>query len=243
MCLIVFAHRFQIRRGVIRLTMIRHWRFGRWICAGQMTDVSQQYCLHWLLLLMVGTAATGVYSACSVVVAVFNPVILGIGNVLLARAAQLQAVGGGHDVRRVVWKATVVLTASMSVLCLAIVLFAQRALDTLYGGADFAGQGTVVAVLALTALISTLSFPAETGLRVMERPDINFKVGFLGLGLTLCSAGPLIAYYGLLGGTIAALIGTAFVSSVLALTFHRLTKPAATFTDPGVLSPAHGLRS
>ena len=99
--LFTLLNRFQLHSLAVRMTMMRHWRFGRWLCAGQLTDVSQDYCLHWLLLLLLGAVATGAYAACAIVVAVFNPVILGIGNVLLARVAQLNAVGGSREVRRV----------------------------------------------------------------------------------------------------------------------------------------------
>ena len=229
--------RFRIRRAAVRGELRRHWSFGRWICASQITDAAHNYALHWLLALAVGTAATGVYAACSSIVLIFNPLILGIGSVLGPRAAQVYAEGGRTEVCRVVWKTTALLTAAMSVLCAGLVLFGEAALRLLYHGAEYAGHGPIITLLALATLAGTISFAADHGMRVLERPDLNFKVRSLGLGVTLLVAASLVGMWGVLAAAIGRLCGMSLASGVQCALFARLTR-----ADPASADQRSGSR-
>jgi O-antigen/teichoic acid export membrane protein len=227
--------RFQVNLSNLRRELGRHWSFGRWICASQLADAGHGYTLHWLLAVVVGTAATGVYAACSSIVLIFNPLIFGIGAVLVPRASQIYASGGHAELRRVVWKTTAFLGTSMSILCVGLAFFGDAALRFLYHGDGYAGYGLVITLLAVTTLVATLGFAAEHGMWVLERPDINFKIAACGLAVNLLVAVALVGTWGVLGAAIAQLCGMSLVSAAQCAVFVQFSA-----REP---SPADGLQT
>jgi len=218
------ARRLVIRPRNVGSHLRRHWSFGRWICASQMADSAHNYALHWLLAVALGTAATGVFAACSSLVLIFNPLILGIGSVLVPRAAQVYADGGNSEVRRVVWKTTAFLAAAMAVICFGLAIFGDTALELLYDGQEYAGHGLIITLLAVATLAGTFSFAADHGLWVIERPDINFIVRAGGLATTLTVAFLLVGTWGVAGVAIARLLGMSVASAAQCTAFVRLTR-------------------
>lgn len=202
----------------------RHWSFGRWICVSQLSDVSQRYVLYWLLAGLVGTLATGVYAAYGSVVVLLNPLLLGIGSVLVPKAAQAHCEGGPAELRRVIRKTSGFLVVTVSLFALFVCCYGEEVLCLLYGGAA-AGSWHLLVLLALTAVAGAAGFAADNGLVVMERPDINFRIGLAGLALILLVAGGLIPFGGVTGAAIAGLAGAAFAALVKCLAFVRLTRP------------------
>lgn len=218
------ATRFAMRSGNVGSQLRRHWSFGRWICASQMADSAHNYALHWLLAVALGTAATGVFAACASLVLIFNPLVLGIGSVLVPRASQVYAEGGSAEVRRVVWKTTAFLAAAMSVICVGLALSGDFALQLLYDGQEYAGHGLIITLLAVATLAGTFSFAADHGLWVIERPDVNFMVRAGGLAITLTLAFLLVGKWGIVGVAIARLFGMSAASAAQCTLFARLTK-------------------
>jgi O-antigen/teichoic acid export membrane protein len=106
-------------------------------------------------------------------------------------------------------------------LCLILLVFGGSLMARLYG-AKYAGNGTVVSVLAVNLLVSAAAFTFSRSLFAIGRADVDFMVNFaalfvlLTLGLWLVRAwGPLGAAYGLLIANIAASVPRAVVCSVL----------------------------
>jgi O-antigen/teichoic acid export membrane protein len=218
------AFRFVFHLRNVAGQLRRHWSFGRWICASQMADSAHNYALHWLVAVALGTGATGVFAACSSLVLVFNPLVLGIGSVLVPRASQAYVDGGNAEVRRVVWKTTVFLVATMSVICVGLALFGDRALQLLYDGKEYAGHGLVITLLAVATLAGTFAFAMNHGLRVVERPDINFIARAGGLAITLTVSFLLIGMWGIAGVAIARLFGMSVASAAQCAVFARITR-------------------
>src|SRR5205807_1108115 len=77
---------WALRRGQWRATMRQSWDLGKWLFVGQMTVQVQRYVTYWLSMLIAGAAVTGVYAACMSIVAFANPLIFGVGNILMPRS-------------------------------------------------------------------------------------------------------------------------------------------------------------
>jgi O-antigen/teichoic acid export membrane protein len=218
------SHRFVICRQRVRKEFRRHWRFGRWICASQMTDIGQYYALHYLLIFTLGVATTGVYAACWSLVMIFNPLLLGVSSVLVPSAAQAHSRGGNAAVRQVIWRTTLLVSGAMAVLFTGIVVWGDLTVQTLFDGNEYAGHGTVITILAATSLISALSFPALHGLCVIERPDINFKSAVVGLVITIVATLALVNVWGMVGAAVGGLIGISVVSAWQLWAFELLSR-------------------
>ncbi len=199
---------FAVRVDRIGPSLRRNWSLGRWIFASQMAAVPYGYSLYWLLALVLGAQSTGVFAACMTIVMLAKPFVMGVGNLLEPLAANAFTEAGPDHLRRVVWTTTVLLGSAIGLFCLLVIVFGEQLLVLLYEGSQYADRGAVLATLALTELATALSIGAEHGLRVIERPEMNFWSTILAAVITLTIAAALIQYWGILGAAISMLIGT-----------------------------------
>jgi O-antigen/teichoic acid export membrane protein len=211
----------EVRRERLVRDWRKNWIFSRWIFAGQMVSVMRGYSIHWFLALTLGTAATGIYSACLTVVAISNPFILGILNILTPRMARAVADGGRDELWRVSRKIALLVALAMSVFCLVLVIWGGRLVGGIYGEA-FAGNGDVVAVIALATWVASLDLAPIVGLRVLERPDLSFGISLVGVVVMLGVATAVVYQGGLLGVSFGLLAGNLVVTVIAWTAFCRV---------------------
>lgn len=198
----------------------RNWSFGKWVLAGNMVFLMSSQLYPWFLAWLHGSAMTGVLAACLSIVGLANPLLLAAGNYLGPRTAQ--AFGKGlNEVRSVVTKATLVVAAAMSLLCLAILIFGDQIVLIIYGR-EYAGNHLVLFLLVLGIFSWALSLPISYGLWAIERPDLNFKVNLIAIGMTLSIGFWLVKAFGLLGVACGILIGNISSSAARYIIFSQL---------------------
>src|SRR5260370_7608248 len=74
---------FVIRIGQLWAATKQSWGLGKWLFVGQVITVqAQRYIPYWLMIVIAGAAATGIYAACVSVVSFVNPLMFGFANVL-----------------------------------------------------------------------------------------------------------------------------------------------------------------
>ncbi len=218
------AKQFRYNWRHSRADFKKHWNFGRWMCAGQVIGALQVYAIYWLLTGLLDETATGMYAACMSVAMLFNPVILGIGNVLAPKASRAQAEDGPAEVRRVIWKTTLLLGLAQTFFTIIVMLGGSFALHLLYDEPVVPGEQWLITVLALALLSGGISFAAENGLWVIERPDMIFKSRLLGLILTVGATLALVPIWGVIGAAVGLLVGNLTVSIICGVAFTRLIR-------------------
>jgi O-antigen/teichoic acid export membrane protein/peptidoglycan/xylan/chitin deacetylase (PgdA/CDA1 family) len=196
-----------------------NWALGCWEAGSQVVGLAQVYLLHWMLALLLGASATGIFAACLAVVMLSNPFIMGISNLLTPQAARGFAQGGRAEVGRVVGRSAVVVGIGMIAFTLALTICGEQILALLYGRAD-ASNEEVIVLLAVGRLATALGQMIDQGLLAMEHSSLAFLFSFVGLvvtlgaGVWLMNAGGLAgAAWGLLLGSLAGtwLRGYAFI--------------------------------
>jgi len=202
----------------------KNWVFGKWVFASGLVWAISMNLYPWLLAFFHGTASAGVWAACLGVVSVGNPALLGIQNFVGPKIVHVYVAEGPRALRRLVLKITAVVALPMSLLCLVMIFWGDRLIALLYGR-QYAGNGLVVAILALNLLVTAVAFSFSRALFAIERADLDFLVNFAALfmmvtlGLWLVRAlGPLGAAFGLLGANLVT-------SAVRAGAFLRLPTP------------------
>jgi O-antigen/teichoic acid export membrane protein len=212
---------FSRRKFVIRwdwdqvLTTTRQsWGLGKWLFAGQITVSLQGYMVYWLLAMVAGTAATGVFAACMSVVMFANPLITGFTNIMTPRAVSALKEGGGALLRRQMIRDGLLLSAAMTAFCVVVLFFGDDVMGLLYPGKQYEGQGHTVTVLAVALLASAVGTPASVALASMERPRAIVWAGSVGVVITGVLVWLLMvewnlagAAYGFLCGNLAAAVG------------------------------------
>jgi O-antigen/teichoic acid export membrane protein len=220
-----------IRRSKAAGELRRSWVFGRWIVCGQMVGVVHGFVLYWLLGLMLGTTATGVFAACMTVVTLSNPFILGMSNVLGPDLARAFARGGRDEVRRVAGKNTLILGGIMAGFVGLVALFGNDLMRLFYGS-EYTGHGLTIFLMALGLMVSALGIPSDHGLRALERPALAFRASLAGLMTTLVTASLLAVWWGMPGAACGALAGSIVAIVVRVSSFLSLLRPAEKGATP-----------
>src|SRR5262249_5200162 len=214
-----FARRqFVIRRHLLPRTMRESWSLGKWLIATQLTVTLEIQANYWLLAWIAGTAATGVYAACVSVASLANPVLIGSGNILNAKSA-LALKEGVAKLRSETARASLLLGAGMMLFSLVLVLAGEDVMHLLYPGQEYAGHGSIIAVLALVPFAAALGAAPASALPSIGSSRELFFAGALGMSLTVALAFCLIPEWGLQGAAYALLGGTAARSAARWLLF------------------------
>ena len=217
--------RFEFSRTAAAETFRRHWAFGRWLFAGSMFYLLSWQLYPWLLTFFHGAAVTGVFAACTGVLGMLNPLLLGMQNYLSPVTARA-ALQGPTRLNAVVWKATAVLCVAIGLWCLAVLVLGDIPVVLLYGE-KFRGSAPALRVLSFNLLAAALGSAPMYGLLAMERPGLNLLASLGGLVATLLLGPLLVKYFGLLGAAYAALFSSVIVMGVRWTAFRIVLRPHA----------------
>jgi O-antigen/teichoic acid export membrane protein len=210
---------FAIRRDQIRETMSQGWAIGQWLFASQVAVSVQGYVAYWLLAIIAGATATGVFAACMSVVLFANPLIIGLGNILTPRAVLALKEGGGAQLLRQVIRDSLLLGVAMTLLCLVVLLVGEEVVDWLYPAQEYEGEGHTLTILALGLLAMAVGMPATHALTSIQRPREIFWTGSFGAVLTVVLVWCLVVEWSVLGAAYGLLIGNAARSAARWATF------------------------
>ncbi len=220
-CLFYFREHFQPRWSRVKTDWARHWKFGRWVWSGQIVDLLHGYVPAWILVLALGTAATGIFSACENIVLLSNPLLLAIANLVAATSAHARTAGGYLAVRRVIQSAAITSFGAMGLLWVILLFYGERVLTFVYS-AQFSGYGHVVGIIATGAPLWALSRVISIGLRTLEVPASEFRGKVAGLLTTTILSILLVLPFGIAGVAYAVVAGCAVSTLWQALVFYRL---------------------
>lgn len=198
----------------IGTTATRNWRMGKWFLSSQLAEQAQGYLTPWLALVIAGAAVTGVFAACSSIIAFTNPVLYGFFNVLLPKFVLTLRDKGIAALRRQACLDAALLAALMGAFTLVVFVYGDDILRLLYGSESYAGYGHVLVVLAAASLVGAIAAPAAIALAAAERAKaaayLTALTAIVSVGLIaalLLSQGLLGAAYGMLAGEIIGCVG------------------------------------
>ena len=205
-----FFH-LQLAQSVVDLKT--NWTFGRWVFASGLVYTASANLYPWLLAFFHGPAAAGVFAACVGVVSASNPALLGLQNFLGPKTAHEFAAKGQRALRRLVLKISAMLAVPVGLLTMVLILWGDRFVALLYGK-RYAGNGLVVAVLAVNLLFTALGFSFSRALLAMERARVDFVLNLVALVIMLTLGLWLVQTHGALGAAIG-LVGATFATTLV----------------------------
>lgn len=211
----------------IGATTSRNWQMGKWFLSGQLAEQAQGYLTPWLALAIAGAAVTGVYAACSSIVAFTNPLLFGFFNVLLPKFVLTLREQGVAALRRQACADAALLAGIMGAFTLVVFVFGDDIMDLLYGSKSYAGYRPVLVVIAAAALVGAVAAPASIALAAAERANIAAYVTALTAVLSIGLIAALLVYGGLLGAVYGVLGAEIFGCISLWLAFLVLVPDAS----------------
>jgi O-antigen/teichoic acid export membrane protein len=215
--------RFHVVRARIVNDALHNWRLSRWLLAGQVIFLARGAAALWLLAAFLSPAASGTYTACETIVLMANPLLLAFNNILTPQTARAFHRGGTVEVRRLVFRWTLLLVAATGLLSVAFLIGAEPLLVILFG-ARYAGHRLVVGLMALAITAEGLGIAAGNGLWAMERPRLNFVAVLLGSFTAIGLTASLITWWGLAAPAIGSVVGRVVTSSFMLMSFCHVSK-------------------
>ena len=199
----------------------RNWSVGKWVFGSGLLWTASTNIYPWLLASFHGTAAAGVFAACLGVVSASNPILLGVQNLVGPRVAHEFAAKGPRALRVLVLRISAVLAIPVTLLTVVLIVWGDRFIGLLYGH-RYAGNGAVVAVLALNLLVTALAFAFSRALFAIERADLDFQLNVATIVIMLTAGIWLVRTYGPLGAASGLLLANVATSILRAGLFLRL---------------------
>jgi O-antigen/teichoic acid export membrane protein len=201
----------------------KNWVFGRWVLASHAAQVFGANTMPWLIVFWLGPTGTGVYAACDAILRFANPIIVSLSNVMTPLAASGHNNGGKAELRRIVSKATALLSLFLLAFCLALLIGGKWLLQRSFGG-EYAGYWGALVVLGIAQFVAKLALAPSRALLVIERANINLYAEGTGLIASLIAATVLIPFYGVLGAAVAQLIGSLALATITVGAYQALMR-------------------
>jgi O-antigen/teichoic acid export membrane protein len=194
----------------------RNWRFAKWVLASCVLSVSARYLYPWVLAAFHGTAVTGTWAACVAIVALGNPVLLGLGNYVGPKISNVYAISGIAAMQRNVYRWSMLFTVLLLPIVLVLAGFGDRIVTRVYGNA-YAGSAGVVLLLALNMLIGALVYPYCCGLYALECSKADMLINLVAVTLLFTIGIVAVKSYAALGAA-ATLLVSSSVTTVIRIT-------------------------
>ncbi len=222
--IVVNRHAIDIERVRVRRDIATNLRFGKWPLMSGLVWALAMYTYPWLLVAFHGSAAAGIWGAGLGVVALGNPLLLGLQNYLGPRISSDYAAGGPSGLRASVRDGVTVLAMAIGPFAAIVAVFGGVIVTLVYGE-PFAGNGDLVALLMLNMLISSVAFSYSRGLFALDRAKDDFTVNLVALGLMLTLGVGLAYAYGVIGAACGLIASNIAATLLRASVFNRRTAP------------------
>jgi O-antigen/teichoic acid export membrane protein len=205
-------HAFRFDESFSREFLLKSWGLGRWIFASETTAVVSANVMPWLIVFLIGPAATGIFAACDSILRFTNPVIISMTNVFTSKVSLDYSNNGKAAVRRNVRNASAFLIVFQCAFCILLVVAGEPILKRSFGDA-FATYWPVLAVLGLNQLVAKLALAPGRALMLVDRVNVFLWAEIAGLAISLVAAIALAPRYGVLGAALSLVAGNVLLTA------------------------------
>lgn len=218
--LAVYREAFRFDRRLCVPDLKRNWAFGKWVLGSGLLWQCSGYLFPWVLAAFHGSSITGVWAACSAIVALGNPVLLGLCNYVLPRISNVYAAAGILKMKRYVHRCSLVLILLLLPVVAVMAVFGERILTAVYGK-GYGGTAAVLVLLALNMLIITLAKPYSQGLFSLECAKADTFVNVVWVSLLIAVGVPAVKAYGAFGAAATMLACSSLAVGIKIIVFAR----------------------
>jgi O-antigen/teichoic acid export membrane protein len=203
-----------------------NWKIAKWVLASGLLWTVAMSLYPWFLTLFHGIAVTGAWAACCTIVALGNPVLQGLSNYLGPKISNVFASDGTRQMRRFVYRSSMLLSALLLPLVLGMLLFGGRIMTKMYGAA-YDGNGIVIALLALNLLVSAFAYPYTRGLFALRAARVDTLVNIVAVALLFTFGIVAVKLYAAAGAATALLLTTIATVVIRIAVFERTARVGA----------------
>ena len=211
---------FRIDARLCALDGRRNWDFAKWVLGSSLLGTFAGYVYPWLLAAFHSTSVTGIWAACVAIVALANPVLLGLINYVGPKIHNVYAASGTAAMKRTVHGASLLLTVFLLPIVLVLAFCGERIIVEIYGKA-YGGTASVILLLGLNMLIFAVTYPFSRGLFSLGRAKADMMVNIVAVALLFTVGIALTKSHSLIGAAAALLGSTAITTAIRIGVFAR----------------------
>lgn len=216
--------RFRVTAGQWTRDWVENWNFGRWLLAGHLLGSVAPFVVPWALVMTDhGVEAVGLLAASAGVAGLSNTLMMGLNNLLSAKAAAAYARGGIDALQRVLVETALLLVGVLACFTLLFLVMGSWIAAALYG-ASYAEAGPIIAILSFGMLLLGMSIAAGNGLCVLGRPSANLRADAAGFITLAAALAVLLVPYGVKGAAVATVSANAAGMAVRVFTYRQLAQ-------------------
>jgi len=190
------------------------FEYGRWLVMGGACHVASVQLYPWLALLGGGERQVGAYAACTAVMNLINPMLIGLSNYFRPKFMSYYRADENKKFALYVAERSVLFLLPALVFCWIAIAWGEGLLEAAYGS-GFRIGGDALAYMSLGTLAIALSAPFQLALLAARAPVTNLYYHGTTLLLSLILAGVLISHLSL--NVLGAIYGGANFASLLVL--------------------------
>ncbi len=185
--------RFMAAKSSVAAGLSDFFGYGRWLLLGGICHALSVQSYPWLAFSAGGAPLTGLYAACTALVNVLTPVLVGLTNYFrprfmtaLSQHSRQHSQHADSSFARYVLQRAAFFVAPSILLCVALAVFGEFALGHIYGAA-FKQGATALVWFGVGAVGVSLAAPVQLGLLALRKPVTNFyyhavALAVIGLG-------------------------------------------------------------
>jgi O-antigen/teichoic acid export membrane protein len=207
--------------GDVLETAKDNWHLGKWILLSGAVWTLYMNGFPWILNAFHGTAATAVWGACLGVTASSNPVLQGVLNYLGPKLACAYSDGGHESLRRAVAESNKILGAVVLPISVVLIICGGILVQLLYGQ-RYAGNGMVVAVLALGMAANIAAFSYSRALFTLDYANFDFAINAAVFLVSIGVGVPIVKWLGPLGAAYSFTTINLSGAALRVLAFHTV---------------------
>lgn len=222
------CHRTQLvlqPRAALR-DFVQEWSSTRWLFLSALLWCVSINLYPWLLAAFHGTETTASWGAALGIVAVINPIVFGVQNVVGPRIMHAYAKGGTALLRREVYRLSVAYGGGLLLFGLTMIVIGDVLVGLVYG-TKYANSGYLAALLSLNLATAAFAFAFSRGLFALRRAEVDFKVNVIAFVMLMLCGVWLAQAYGPIGAATGQLLTNAAACSVRIATFWYCTRDGA----------------
>jgi O-antigen/teichoic acid export membrane protein len=197
---------FAFNKASVKATAADNWKLGRWFAISQMSIQIGSYANHWLSLILLSIAATGIYAEAMAIVALVNPFIYGILNFLMPKMVRVLHDEGRQSLLKHVRRYSMFMAILMSSFTLFIIFFGNDARELVFKhpvSAESVDIQLLMTLLSIGVLIGATGAPGTLALQTEERGHELALATLVTCVFAFVSSFALISIYGLFGAGLA----------------------------------------
>ena len=203
-----------------------NWSLGRWLFSSSVLWSLSVDQYPWVITALSAPVEAAVWASCFGVMAFLNPIVLALNNDVAPRVSHDYAEHGLSGLSRSVFRsASIAAILTLPVLA-TLLVFGSRIVKLMYG-AKYAGNGSIVSILAIGVWFYAISLAFPYGMLTLKRPEVDFSIN-VACFVTFLAAGIwLIHAHGVFGAACSFLLVEFVALTLRILAFRRVAATAS----------------